>query len=89
MAGAARSNGMSFTQLQPPLPLHILDRGKGQAVAVIDYGPEFDLLWVVAMDEGGDIWCVPNPQVRMQANWSMGRRAQAASGKVTPLTAAS
>jgi len=28
---------------------------------------------VVAMDDGGEVWCVPNPQVRMQANWSMGR----------------
>ena len=41
---------------------------------MIDYGPEFDLLWVTGMDDGGEIWCVPNPQVRLQANWSMGRR---------------
>ena len=47
--------------------------GSGYAVAVIDYGPDFDLLWVVGMDDGGEIWCVPNPQVRLQANWSMGR----------------
>lgn len=80
---------MSLTQLAPPLPLHVLERGKGQAMAVIDYGPEFDLLWVVALDEGGEIWCVPNPQVRMQANWSLGRSpASAASGKVRPLAAA-
>lgn len=78
---------MSFTQLAPPLPLHVLDRGKGQAMAVIDYGPEFDLLWVVAMDEGGGIWCVPNPQVRMQANWSLGRSREKppALGKLAPV----
>ncbi|MEO8618210.1 MAG: hypothetical protein ABI412_02485 [Sphingomicrobium sp.] len=64
---------MAFTQLDPPVPLHVVDRGTGCAVAVIDYGPEFDLLWVVGMDDGGEIWCVPNPQVRLQANWSMGR----------------
>ena len=57
-------------------------------MAVIDYGPEFDLLWVVAMDEGGEIWCVPNPQVRMQANWSLGRRPDQPRGKVQPLAAA-
>ncbi|GAA4037476.1 hypothetical protein GCM10022281_17680 [Sphingomonas rosea] len=81
---------MSFTQLEPYLPLHVVDRGKGVAVAVIDYGPEFDLLWVVAMDDGGEIWCVPNPQVRMQANWSMGRRAAPAtgSGKIAKLPVA-
>ncbi|WP_118858490.1 hypothetical protein [Sphingomonas mesophila] len=64
---------MAFTQLDPPLPVHVVDRGKGCAFAVIDYGQEFDLLWVTAMDDGGEIWCVPNPKVRMQANWSMGR----------------
>ena len=65
---------MAFTQLDPPIPIHVLERGPGMAFAVIDYGPEFDLLWVTAMDEGGEIWCVPNPQARLQVNWSMGRR---------------
>ena len=41
---------------------------------VIDYGPETHLLWVVFMDVGGGCWTVPNPEIRMQANWSMGRR---------------
>ena len=64
---------MSFTQLDPPIPLHVLDKGTGYAFAVIDYGQEFDLLWVVALDDSGEIWCAPNPKVRMQGNWSMGR----------------
>lgn len=76
---------MAFTQLDPPLPVHVVDRGKGCAIAVIDYGPEHNLLWVVGMDDGGEIWCVPNPQVRLQTNWSMGRTKKAAppaSGKI-------
>ena len=71
---------MSFTQLDPPLPMTVLDRGDGYAIAVIDYGQEFDLLWVVALNDSGEIWCAPNPKVRMQANWSMGR-AKPAAGK--------
>lgn len=62
-----------FTQLHTPLPVHILEKGSGLAFAVIDYGPEHNLLWITALDDGGEIWCAPNPQVRMQANWSMGR----------------
>ena len=62
-----------FTQLNPPLPVHVVDRGPGWAMAVIDYGQEHDLVWVIAMDDGGEIWCVPNPQVRMRANWTLGR----------------
>ena len=64
---------MAFTQLDPPIPLTVLEKGDGFAVGVIDYGQEYDLLWVAALNESGEIWSAPNPQVRMQANWSMGR----------------
>lgn len=66
---------MSFTRLEPPIPLHVMDRGDGLAFGVIDYGAEHNLLWVTALDATGEIWCAPNPQVRMQKNWSMGRDA--------------
>ena len=62
-----------FTQLDPPIPLHVLGKGDGYALGVIDYGQEHNLLWVTAIDATGEIWCAPNPEVRMQANWSMGR----------------
>lgn len=62
-----------LTQLNPPIPLHVLGRGDGQALAVIDYGAEHNLLWVTAIDATGEIWCAPNPTVRMQQNWSLGR----------------
>ena len=62
-----------FTQLHTPLPMST-PRGKGYALAVIDYGLEHDLLWVVALDDTGEIWCVPNGEARMRENWSAGRR---------------
>ena len=62
-----------FTQLKPPIPLHVLGKGDGHAIGVIDYGQEHNLLWVTAIDATGEIWCAPNPEVRMQANWSLGR----------------
>ena len=64
---------MTFTQLEPTIPLHVLGRGDGYAFAVIDYGQEHNLVWVTAIDATGEIWCAPNPQVRMRANWTMGR----------------
>ncbi len=66
---------MTFQQLDPPLPVHVLDKGAGYALAVIDYGQEHNLIWVTAINATGEIWCAPNPRVRMQANWTMGRRA--------------
>jgi len=62
-----------FVQLQTPLPVHVIERGPGLAFAVIDYGPEHDLIWVTALDASGEIWCAPNPKVRLARNWTMGR----------------
>lgn len=62
-----------FTRLDPPIPIHVLDKGTGYAFACIDYGQEHNLIWVTALDASGEIWCAPNPQVRMQKNWTMGR----------------
>lgn len=62
-----------FTQLDPPLPVIVLEKGSGLAFAVIDYGVEHNLIWVTALDTTGEIWCAPNPKVRLQANWTMGR----------------
>ena len=63
-----------ITQLNPPLPLKT-PKGDGLAHFVIDYGPESHLMWVVFMDADGACWTVPNPEVRMSANWTMGRRS--------------
>lgn len=62
-----------FTQLNPPIPLHVLGKGDGYAIGMIDYGQEHNLIWVTAIDATGEIWCAPNPKVRMGRNWSMGR----------------
>lgn len=61
-----------FTQLNPSIPMDTT-KGSGLALAVIDYGLEHSLLWVVALDDSGEIWCVPNGDVRAQKNWSAGR----------------
>lgn len=63
-----------FTQLNPPIPLHVLGKGDGQAIGLIDYGTEHNLIWITAIDQTGEIWCAPNPKVRMQKNWTMGRK---------------
>lgn len=62
-----------FTQLTTPIPVHVIDKGPGLAFAVIDYGVEHNLIWVTALDENGEIWCAPNPKIRVAENWTMGR----------------
>lgn len=67
-------------QLNPPLPL-MTPRGRGLAHFLIDYGPEYHLHWVVALDgpgltsEIGECWEFTNPDIRFQPNFTMGRTA--------------
>lgn len=67
-----------FVQLNPVIPIHVIDKGSGYALAVIDYGEEHNLIWVTAINETGEIWCAPNPKVRMPDNWTMGRHSSPA-----------
>ncbi len=60
-------------QLNPPLPM-VTPKGEGWAHFLIDYGPESALFWVVFMDEDGACWTVPNSEVRMYKNWTLGRQ---------------
>ena len=62
-------------QLEPTLPVTVEGKGHGYAFAVIDYGQEHHLIWVVALDASGEIWSAPNPAVRVRSNWTMGRSA--------------
>ncbi|QJR04930.1 hypothetical protein HH800_23690 [Sphingobium yanoikuyae] len=64
---------MAFTQLEPLLPVTIEGKGKGYAFAVIDYGQEHNLIWVTGLSDSGEIWCAPNPLVRLESSWTMGR----------------
>lgn len=63
-----------FTQLNPQIPVYVIGKGDGYAFAVIDYGQDHNLIWVTAINETGEIWCAPNPKVRVDQNWTMGRR---------------
>ena len=62
-----------FTQLNPTIPVHVLGKGDGYAIGMIDYGQEHNLIWVTAIDETGELWCAPNHKVRLGKNWTMGR----------------
>ncbi len=81
---------MSFHQLDPTVPVHVLEKGDGYAFAVIDYGQEHNLIWVTAITATGEIWCAPNPRVRVASNWTMGRikRAPAHANETTADTGA-
>lgn len=63
---------MPILQLNPPLPL---ETPKGSALAhfLIDYGPEFNLMWICFNDKNGECWTWQNSDIRAQKNITLGR----------------
>jgi hypothetical protein len=59
-------------RLDPPLPV-VTPQGKGLAHVLIDYGIDFDLLWVVFQDTG-ECWTWRNQDIRAESNITFGRK---------------
>ena len=64
-----------LTQLQTPLPLQT-PKGKAWAVAIIDYGPHWDLLWVTFVHDSGECWTFDNKEIRQEKNYTFGLSRQ-------------
>lgn len=67
---------MFFVQCNPPIPVEVTTKGPAYCVAWIDYGTEYDCLWKCIIDSTGEVWDVPQPQIRGVKNISMGRTYQ-------------
>lgn len=63
---------MSILQLNPPIPIKT-PKGKAMAHALIDYGPEHNILWVSFQDDTGECWTWQNKDIRSQDNITYGR----------------
>lgn len=59
-----------FIELRTTIPMSC-SYGNGFAFAVIDYGQEHHLLWVIVLDASGEIRTVANPDVRVRPNETM------------------
>jgi len=64
---------MTILQLNPPIPVYVIDKGAGLAHALIDYGIEHHMHWVVFIDGTTECWAVPNPKIRAQFNFTADR----------------
>lgn len=71
------------TQLTTPIPVGIVSKlppgvratsGRGWCYAWKDTGIDGHRLWIVVLDETGEVVDVPQPEIRVDQNWSYGRR---------------
>lgn len=63
---------MQMLQLDPPIPVKT-PNGNAMAQVLIDYGPEYDLVWV-CFDTNGECWSWCNQDIRAQTNLTFGRK---------------
>jgi len=66
-------------QLNPPIPLKT-PKGSGFAHFLVDHGIEFDNEWVVFLDNS-EIWSFLNRDVRLENNYTYGRKGNEKSIK--------
>jgi len=60
-------------QLDPPIPFVTDDGRKCTAIVLLDYGPEYQSLMLVGMDDTRELWWLPHTRLRMDTNVSLGR----------------
>jgi hypothetical protein len=59
-------------ELREPIPM-TCPKGAGYAHFLVDTGKENDNEWIIFMDSG-EIWSFLNREVRLQKNYTYGRR---------------
>jgi len=62
-------------QLNPTIPV-ITPKGKGYAYFLIDRPQEHHIEWVVFLDDTGECWTFQNPEIRIQNNYTFGRKVK-------------
>lgn len=63
---------MTIIQLNPQIPMSC-PKGEGYAIALIDYSQDHDILFVIAINDTGEIWTYRNSEVRALKNITLGR----------------
>jgi hypothetical protein len=63
---------MILVQLNPPMPF-LKDGKKCLALMALDYGPEYETLFLCGMIESRELWWIPHSQLRLDNNISLGR----------------
>lgn len=76
---------MSIHRLDPPIPVEIvsanlpegieLDNRRGWCYGWDTCGIDGHRIWIVVLDVGGGVVDVPQPEIRVDRNWSYGRRS--------------
>lgn len=67
---------MTLLQLSPSLPVYVTSNDNAEATALflLDYSREDDMYFVVGMIDTGEIWVVPQTEIRLGKNWTLGNR---------------
>ena len=62
-----------IVQLNPQIPIWHEKHGEGYAIGWKDFSQDHHMLWICAFSKTGQVWEIPNPEIRLQWNISMQR----------------
>lgn len=71
---------MICLELREPIPMNT-PKGFGYAKFFLIKGAESDNVWTVFLDNG-EIWDVPNPDIRLLPNWTLDRQRELVDDKI-------
>lgn len=59
-------------QLNPSIQVIVTskDNAEAEAIGWIDYSPSDDLIWICNIRDSGEVWLIPNYEIRMHKNWT-------------------
>lgn len=62
-------------QLNPSIPMIVTSKENraGEAIFLWERSPEHFCYWGIVLDDTGEIWWVPNNEVRVMHCWTTGR----------------
>jgi hypothetical protein len=64
---------MNILQLNPPIPV-VTKLGDGWAYFLKDESMDHHVVWGVVLDDGGKVWWLENPEIRVAYNITYGRK---------------
>lgn len=62
-------------RLEPSIPVIVLSKESrsGEAFMLWERSAEHHTYWGIIFDDTGEVWWVPNPEIRVTKNWTVER----------------
>jgi len=64
---------MTVLQLNPPIPFDTVEGEHCLALLLLDYGVDYECMFLCAMEQSRELWCLKQSKLRAVENATVGR----------------